>query len=182
MKGKKKLGALAFLPLIIFLGLYVGCGLTFTFMGAENPFSQFPRHAALLFGIVSIFLAPEVKTGEKLDIFCESMGNSGVMQIVMIYLLAGGFQGAGAAMGGKDSVINLCLHFIPVSLLVPGVFLICCLISTAIGTSMGTIAAMAPVAIGVAGGGFRGSGFSGSFYWNWPYRRHWHFAGDSQYL
>lgn len=153
MKKKQRLGALAFLPLVIFLGLYVGCGLTFTLMGTESPFSQFPRHVALLFGIVSIlFLAPEVKFSDKLDIFCESMGNSGVMQIVMIYLLAGGFQGAAAAMGGKDSVINLCLHFIPVSLLVPGVFLICCLISTAIGTSMGTIAAMAPVALGVASG------------------------------
>ncbi len=153
MNEKKKSGVLAFLPLVIFLGLYVGCGLTFTLMGAENPFSQFPRHVALLFGVASIlFLAPEVKFSEKLDVFCENMGNSGVMQIVMIYLLAGGFQGAAAAMGGKDSVINLCLHFIPVSLLVPGVFLICCLISTAIGTSMGTIAAMAPVAIGVASG------------------------------
>ncbi len=153
MKEKKNLGALAFLPLLIFLGLYVGCGITFTLMGRENPFSQFPRHVALLFGIASIlFLAPEVKFGDKLDIFCEGMGNSGVMQIVLIYLLAGGFQGAAASMGGKDSVINLCLHFIPVSLLVPGIFLICCFVSTAIGTSMGTIAAMAPVAIGVAGG------------------------------
>ena len=65
--------------------------------------------------------------------------------IVLIYLMAGGFQGAAAAMGGKDSVVNLCLHFIPVKLLVPGVFLMCCFISTSIGTSMGTIAAMAPI-------------------------------------
>ena len=80
------------------------------------------------------------------------MGNSGVMMIVLIYLMAGGFQGAAAAMGGKDSVVNLCLHFIPVKLLVPGVFLMCCFISTSIGTSMGTIAAMAPIAINVAQG------------------------------
>lgn len=97
---------MTFLPLLIFLGLYVGCGVTFTLMGQENPFSQFPRYVALLFGIASIlFLAPEVSFGDKLDIFCEGMGNSGVMQIVLIYLLAGGFQGAAAAMGGKDSVI-----------------------------------------------------------------------------
>ncbi len=153
MKKEQRSGAMAFLPLGVFLGLYAGCGLIFTFMGAEEPFSQFPRHVALLFGIISIvFLAPEIRFSDKLDVFCKGMGDLGVMQIVMIYLLAGGFQGAAASMGGKDSVINLCLHFIPVSLLVPGVFLICCLISTAIGTSMGTIAAMAPVAIGVAGG------------------------------
>ena len=153
MENQKKLGPIAFLPLIVFLALYVGCGITFTLMGAESPFGQFPRHVALLAGIaVALLLAPDVKVGKKLDLFCESMGNSGVMMIILIYLMAGGFQGAAAAMGGKDSVINLALHFIPASLLIPGVFLMCCFISTAIGTSMGTIAAMAPVAIGVAQG------------------------------
>ena len=153
MENQKKLGAAAFLPLIVFLALYVGCGITFTLMGMEDPFGQFPRHVALLAGVaVALLLAPKVKVSEKLDVFCQSMGNSGVMMIVLIYLMAGGFQGAAATMGGKDSVINMALHFIPVSLLIPGVFLMCCFISTAIGTSMGTIAAMAPVAIGVAQG------------------------------
>ena len=153
MENQKKLGAAAFLPLIVFLALYVGCGITFTLTGVEDPFGQFPRHVALLAGVaVALLLAPKVKVSEKLDVFCQSMGNSGVMMIVLIYLMAGGFQGAAATMGGKDSVINMALHFIPVSLLIPGVFLMCCFISTAIGTSMGTIAAMAPVAIGVAQG------------------------------
>lgn len=153
MENKKQLGALAFLPLLVFLGLYVGCGIAFTLMGTESPFGQFPRHVALLAGVaVALLLAPKVKVSEKLEVFCTGMGNSGVMMIVLIYLMAGGFQGAAAAMGGKESVINLALHFIPVSLLIPGVFLMCCFISTAIGTSMGTIAAMAPVAIGVATG------------------------------
>ncbi|MDE7262744.1 MAG: Na+/H+ antiporter NhaC family protein [Oscillospiraceae bacterium] len=153
MENKKKLGPSAFLPLVVFLILYVGCGITFTLMGTDNPFGQFPRHVAILAGIaVALLLAPNVRISTKLDVFCENMGNSGVMMIVLIYLMAGGFQGAAAAMGGKDSVINLALHFIPASLLIPGVFLMCCFISTAIGTSMGTIAAMAPVAIGVAQG------------------------------
>lgn len=153
MENQKKLGASAFLPLVVFLALYVGCGITFTVMGVESPFNQFPRHVALLAGIAAaLLLAPKMKISEKLDVFCESMGNSGVMMIILIYLMAGGFQGAAAAMGGKESVVNLSLHFIPVSLLIPGVFLMCCFISTAIGTSMGTIAAMAPVAIGVAQG------------------------------
>ena len=151
MENNKKLGLSAFLPLFVFLALYVGCGLVFTFMGVESPFSFFPRHVALLAGIaVALMLVPGMKVDKKLDIFCTNMGNSGVMMIILIYLMAGGFQGAAAAMGGKESVINMALTFIPPSLLVPGVFLMCCLISTAIGTSMGTIAAMAPVAIGVA--------------------------------
>lgn len=152
-KGNLQLGGAAFLPLIVFLVLYVGSGLVFTMAGAEDAFSQFPRQVALLAGIaVALALAPSIKLSEKTEVFCQNMGNSGVMMIIMIYLMAGGFQGAAAAMGGKESVVNLSLHFIPVQFLIPGVFLLCCFISTAIGTSMGTIAAMAPVAIGVARG------------------------------
>ena len=151
--SRRKYGAMAFLPLVVFLVIYVGCGITFTLMGAESPFGMFPRHVAILVGIgVALLLAPEIKISEKLDVFCQGMGNSGVMMTILIYLMAGGFQGAAAAMGGKESVINLSLSVLPVSVLIPGVFLMCCLISTAIGTSMGTIAAMAPVAIGVAQG------------------------------
>lgn len=152
-REKHNLGGMAFLPLIVFLALYIGCGLTFTMMGVESPFGKMPRHVALLGGMACAFvLCRKMSVQEKLDTFCKGMGNSGVMTIVLIYLMAGGFQGAAAASGGKESVVNLALHFIPVTLLIPGVFLVCCLISTAIGTSMGTIAAMAPIAMSVAVG------------------------------
>ena len=86
MENQKKLGASAFLPLIVFLVLYVGCGITFTLLGVESPFGQFPRHVALLAGIaVALLLAPKVKVSEKLDVFCQNMGNSGVMMIILIY-------------------------------------------------------------------------------------------------
>ncbi|MGL4791328.1 MAG: Na+/H+ antiporter NhaC family protein [Anaerotignaceae bacterium] len=147
----KKYGFSAFLPLLVFLGLYVGFGVYFTAIGLDGPFKQFPRHVALIAGAcVALLFNPKVSMGKKVDIFCENAGNSGVMMIVLIYLLAGGFQGAAAAMGGKESVINMGLTFIPGFLLIPGVFFMCCFISTAIGTSMGTIAAMAPIAVGVA--------------------------------
>lgn len=141
------------MPLLVFLVLYIGSGMTFTLMGFPKPFSYLPRHVALLAGtLVALYLWRKGPIDEKLKVFCTGMGDSGVMMIVLIYLLAGGFQGAAAAIGGKTSVVNFCLQFIPPSLLIPGVFLMCCFISTAIGTSMGTIAAMAPVAIGVAQG------------------------------
>lgn len=149
----RQLGGLAFLPLLVFLVLYIGSGMTFTLMGFPKPFSYLPRHVALLAGtLVALYLWRKGPIDEKLKVFCTGMGDSGGMMIVLIYLLAGGFQGAAAAIGGKTSVVNFCLQFIPPSLLIPGVFLMCCFISTAIGTSMGTIAAMAPVAIGVAKG------------------------------
>lgn len=149
----RQLGGLAFLPLLVFLALYIGSGLAFTLLGFPKPFSFLPRHVALLAGtLVALYLWRKGPIDEKLKVYCSGMGDSGVMMIVLIYLLAGGFQGAAAAIGGKTSVVNFCLQFIPPSFLVPGVFLMCCFISTAIGTSMGTIAAMAPVAIGVAQG------------------------------
>ena len=150
---KKSLGGLAFLPLLVFLVLYIGTGVILSIMGAEKTFGAFPRHVALLVGFaVAMFLQPGDSIQKKTDLFCKHMGNEGVMQVILIYLLASGFQGAAATMGGKESVVNLALHFIPVKLLIPGVFLMCCLISTAIGTSMGTIAAMGPVALSVAQG------------------------------
>ena len=113
--SRRKYGAMAFLPLVVFLVIYVGCGITFTLMGAESPFGMFPRHVAILVGIgVALLLAPEIKISEKLDVFCQGMGNSGVMMTILIYLMAGGFQGAAAAMGGKESVINLSLSVLPV--------------------------------------------------------------------
>ena len=54
--GRRKYGAMAFLPLVVFLVIYVGCGITFTLMGAENPFGMFPRHVAILVGIGVILL------------------------------------------------------------------------------------------------------------------------------
>ena len=150
---KKSLGGLAFLPLLVFLALYIGTGVILSIMGAEKTFGAFPRHVALLVGFaVAMIMQPGDSIQQKTDLFCKHMGNEGVMQVILIYLLASGFQGAAATMGGKESVVNLALHFIPTKLLIPGVFLMCCLISTAIGTSMGTIAAMGPVALSVAQG------------------------------
>lgn len=149
--NKKKLGGFSFIPLLVFLILYIGSGLYFTSKGVEGGFGKFPRHVALLIGIgVGLVMNISIKLDEKIDIFSENAGNPGVMLIALIYLLAGGFQGAAKAMGGVDSVVNLGLTFIPPQFLVPGVFLMSAFISTAIGTSMGTIAAMAPIALGVA--------------------------------
>lgn len=150
-KEERKYGAIAFLPLLVFLALYIGSGMIFTYLGAEGAFKKFPRHVALLIGIVvALLMNRGMKLDEKIEIFSKNAGNSGVILIGLIYLLAGGFQGAAKAMGGVESVVNLGLTFIPSAVLVPGIFLISCFISTAIGTSMGTIAAMAPIALGVA--------------------------------
>ena len=80
MKENKKMGALAFLPLIVFLVLYVSSGLVFTMLGVESPFSKIPRHVALLAGIaVALVLSRGTSVSNKIDILYKGMGNSGVM-------------------------------------------------------------------------------------------------------
>ncbi|WP_029409749.1 Na+/H+ antiporter NhaC family protein [Treponema pedis] len=150
-RSEKRYGFIAFVPLLVFLALYIGFGLFFTVQGVPKAFKQFPRHVALLIGIlIAVLMNRNEKLNTKIDVFTKEAGNAGVMLIGLIYLMAGGFQGAAKAMGGVDSIVNLGLTYIPSALLIPGVFLMSCFISTAIGTSMGTIAAMAPIAIGVA--------------------------------
>lgn len=151
LKNEKNYGLLSFLPLIIFLIIYIGSGIFFTYLGVESPFRKFPRHVALLIAIASsMIINKNISIDKKIQIFSEGAGNPGVIMIGLIYLLAGGFQEAARITGGVESIVNLGLTFIPKYFLVPGVFLITSIISTAIGTSTGTIAAMAPIAINIS--------------------------------
>ena len=84
------------------------------------------------------------------------------MLMGIIVLLAGGFASATAAIGGKDSIVNIGIHLIPTQFLIPGIFLICCIISTCIGTSMGTQVTMIPVAIALAQGAGLNVGMAGA--------------------
>lgn len=151
LKSEKTYGLLSFLPLIIFLIIYIGSGIFFTYLGVESPFRKFPRHVALLIAIASsMIINKNISIDKKIQIFSEGAGNPGVIMIGLIYLLAGGFQEAARITGGVESIVNLGLTFIPKYFLAPGVFLITSIISTAIGTSTGTIAAMAPIAINIS--------------------------------
>lgn len=160
----KSYGAAAFLPMLIFLGLYVGCGVVFTIMGREQAFYQMPRYVAIMAAIVIAMVCYDRKTkiSKKIDIYCAGAGTSGVMMLGLIVLLAGGFNGAATAMGGRESVVNLGLALIPSNFLIPGIFIVCCFISTCIGTSMGTQVAMIPVAIAVAQGAGLNIGMAGA--------------------
>lgn len=149
--GKKKYGGLAFLPLIVFLLIYIGGGIFLTIMGVEKPFSQIPRQSALFVGIVVAFLMDrQTSVDEKLNIFSSRAGEGGIMLMVIIFLLAGAFSGVTSAMGAVDSIVNLCISFLPERFLIPGLFIISALIATAMGTSTGTVAAVAPIALGFA--------------------------------
>lgn len=85
-----------------------------------------------------------------IETFIAGIGHSNIIAMCLIYLLAGGFAAVAKATGGVDATVALGLSFIPSNLLLPGFFVIAAFIATAMGTSMGTIAAVAPVAVGIA--------------------------------
>ncbi|MDD8061178.1 MAG: Na+/H+ antiporter NhaC family protein [Shewanella sp.] len=140
----------ALLPLFVFLGLFIGAGLYFQSQGVDYAFYQLPSVIAILPAIVLAILLSKQKINQAIETFIEGIGHSNIIAMCLIYLLAGAFAAVAKATGGVDATVALGLSFIPSNLLLPGFFVIAAFIATSMGTSMGTIAAVAPVALGVA--------------------------------
>ncbi|WP_434952964.1 Na+/H+ antiporter NhaC family protein [Shewanella sp. HL-SH4] len=141
---------IALLPLFVFLGLFIGAGVYFQSQGVDYAFYQLPSVIAILPAIMLAMLLSKQKINNAIETFIEGIGHSNIIAMCLIYLLAGAFASVAKATGGVDSTVALGLSLIPADLLLPGFFMIAAFIATAMGTSMGTIAAVAPVALGVA--------------------------------
>lgn len=140
----------ALVPLILFVVMYLGLGMSLHLKGVEFAFYQFPSPVlALIAFILSLFIL-KGKTQTKIDHFIRGMGNPNILTMCAIYLFAGAFSTLATKLGSVDAVVNLGLDLIPSSLILPGFFLISAIVSMAMGTSMGTIAAVAPIAVGVS--------------------------------
>lgn len=146
----QKKSPVALLPLGVFLVLFLGAGIYFNMKGVDFAFYQLPSPVAAMVGIIVAFVICKGSIDEKMDTFVKGVGESNIIIMCMIYLLAGGFSTVAKAMGGVDSTVNFGLSVIPPSLILPGMFIIACFVSTAMGTSMGTIAAVAPIAVDMA--------------------------------
>lgn len=146
----EKKGPMALLPLGVFLALFLGTGLYYSAQGVDFAFYQLPSPIAALVGIMVAFFIGKATINEKMDTFIKGVGDNNIITMCMIYLLAGGFATVARDMGGVDSIVNLGLSVIPANLILPGLFIIAAFVSTAMGTSMGTIAAVAPIAVNVA--------------------------------
>src|SRR5690554_1731250 len=142
--------ARALLPLVLFLTLFLGVGIYFHITGVSMAFYQLPSPVAILPAIILAVLLSREALEQRIQTFVEGVGESNIITMCMIYLLAGAFSTVAAATGGVDAMVALGLHVIPASFLLPGLFLIAGVISTAMGTSMGTLAALAPVALGLS--------------------------------
>ena len=149
MNSKQLQSATALLPLLIFIGLFVGTGLYFESQNVDYAFYQLPSVVAILPAIIVGILLSKQKLNQSIDTFIKGVGHNNIITMCMIYLLAGAFAAVAKATGGVDATVALGLSYIPAEFLLPGFFLISAFIATAMGTSMGTIAAVAPVAFGV---------------------------------
>ncbi len=142
--------ALALLPLVVFLALFIGVGTYLSLQGVDFAFYQLPAPIAALPAVILALLLSKDKLNHAIEHFMRGVGHQDIIAMCLIYLLAGAFAAVAKASGGVDATVNLGLSAIPTSMILPGIFLISAFIATAMGTSMGTIAAVAPVALGIA--------------------------------
>ena len=134
----------ALLPIGVFLVIFLGSGIV------TGDFYAMPAIVAFLIALLAAFLQHrELGFQEKIRIVTRGVGDENIITMSLIFLCAGGFSGAVTAAGGVDSTVNLGLSLIPAHFVVAGLFVIGCFISVSMGTSMGTIAALAPIAAGI---------------------------------
>jgi Na+/H+ antiporter NhaC len=145
MESNRKPSFIALAPLLIFLVMILGFGLALGSARAVDAMVLF-----MISAFISIFMYRDKPVMEKFDIFAKGAANPNTMVMIMVFLLAGAFSAVARDGGAVSSVVNLFLTFVPSNFLVPGMFLVACLVATSLGTSVGTIVALTPVAVGVA--------------------------------
>ena len=145
MEKENKGRAIALLPIGVFLIIFLGAGIVF------EDFYAMPAIVAFLIALFVAFLQnKELSFNKKIEVIAKGVGEENIITMSLIFLCAGGFSGAVTAAGGVDSTVNLGLSLIPAHFAVAGLFLIGCFISVSMGTSMGTIAALEPIAVGIS--------------------------------
>ena len=142
--------AVAMLPFAVFIVIFLGVGLLLSNLGYEKPFAQFPASVGAYIALMSAFLISKESLQERFNTVINGI-KPNIIVCVFILALAGAFASLTKTIGGVDSIVGLCLTYLPINYITAGVFIVGCVISFASGTSIGTIAALAPVALSVAG-------------------------------
>lgn len=135
----------ALLPIGVFLVIFLGSGIV------TGNFDSMPAIVGFLIALFVAFIQNR-KLGfqKKMQIVAKGIGDENIITMCLIFLCAGGFSGAVTAAGGVESTVNFGLSILPSNIAVVGLFVIGCFISVSMGTSMGTIAALAPIAVGIS--------------------------------
>lgn len=132
-------------PLIVFLALYLVTSIIL------NDFYKVPITVAFVVSsIYAVCITRGIPLNERIQHFSQGAANPNTMLMIWIFILAGAFAQSAKAMGAVDATVNLTLQLLPESMLLPGLFLAACFISLSIGTSVGTVVALTPMAAGIA--------------------------------
>ena len=135
----------ALLPLGVFLLSYLAVSCI------AGDFYKMPITVSfVLSSVVAIAISKGGKLNSRIEQFCKGAANSNIMLMVVIFILAGAFAQTAKEMGAVDATVNLTMSLLPGNLLAAGIFIAACFISISVGTSVGTIVALAPVAVGIA--------------------------------
>ncbi len=150
----KKPNAKALLPIVVFLVLYLGCGIYFEYVApAEGQMGFYVVSVVVAFVIalvVAFLQNRSLSFDEKIHVCARGIGDDNIVIMLFIFLMAGAFSGIASAAGGAESTANLLLDILPAQAAIPGLFVIACIISLAMGTSVGTITVLTPIAVTVA--------------------------------
>ena len=155
----KKPNGLALMPILVFLLLYLGTGIYFEYIHPIDGQMGFYIMSVVVAFSIALIVAfaqnPGLTFDEKIHVCATGIGDDNITIMLLIFLAAGAFGGIAKEAGGASSTANLLLSIIPGNFAVPGLFLIASLISMAMGTSVGTITILVPIAAQVADkGGF----------------------------
>ena len=142
----------ALIPFLVFAVFYVGLSLYAGRCGFDMPWYKVPMPIAFLVAsAVSIAIGRRKSLDERIDMYAFGMGETNIMIMCLIFILAGAFAAVAKGSGAVDAAVTIARAYVPARFMVAGVFLVSCVISTAIGTSCGTIAAVTPIALGFSG-------------------------------
>ena len=154
---KIKANGWALIPIAIFLVLYLGNGIFFEYISpVEGQMGFYVVSVVLAFSISLIFAFIQnrkLSFDEKIHLCATGIGDDNIVIMLFIFILAGAFSGIASAAGGATSTANMLLNIIPKGFEVPGLFFIACLISMAMGTSVGSITVLVPIAVAISSNG-----------------------------
>lgn len=145
----------ALIPILVFLVLYIGSGIYYEYIHPiKGEMGFYIMSVVVAFGlalIVAFVQNPGLSFDKKIHICAKGIGDDNITIMLFIFLMAGAFSGIAKEAGGVESTANLLMNVIPGRFAIPGLFVIACLISMSMGTSVGTITVLVPIAASVAG-------------------------------
>ena len=152
--NKPKARGIALLPILVFLVLYLGAGIWYEYIAPiEGKMGFYVMSVVVAFGVALIVAFLQNRKKQfigNIQLCAKSIGDVNITIMLFIFLMAGAFSGIAKAAGGVESTAHLLLNLVPAAFAVPGLFIIACLISMSMGTSVGTITVLVPIAASVA--------------------------------